>query len=402
MKAKIIHTEAEYRKALAYVERLMDAEPGSPEEDELELFSVLIDQYEQEHYPIDLPDPVEAIKFRMEQEGLSRKDMRKYLGSQSKVSEILNRKRTLSLSMMRALHEGLGISAEVLLQDPDKELGDCKHNYKDYPFTEIYKRGYFKSFNGTIYQAKEQAEELLLDLFSVFGDRMPQPIYCKNSDKEVDTNALIAWQARAVELASQEDLPPFSSKNLTRSLIEEVVKLSYFSQGPQMAKELLNKKGIHFIILKHLPNTYLDGACFSSPSGRPIIGMTLRYDRIDNFWFTLLHELSHVHLHLSEDSRAAFFDDTQKTVFESKNPQEIEANQLTRDALIPPDEWVHAEDELLTTNRTRTIKGFAEYLGISPAIVAGRIRWETTEYKKFSKLVGHRKIRDQFEDYNKS
>lgn len=105
-----------------------------------------------------------------------------------------------------------------------------------------------------------------MDLFSVFGDTMPQPIYCKNSDKDVDQNALIAWQARAVELASQEDLPPFSQENLNRSLIEEVVKLSYFSQGPRMAKELLNKKGIHFIILKHLPHTYLDGACFSSPS----------------------------------------------------------------------------------------------------------------------------------------
>lgn len=399
MKAKILHTETEYREALAYVENLMDAEPGSLEEEELELFSVLIVQYEQEHYPIDLPDPVEAIKFRMEQEGLSRKDMRKYLGSQSKVSEILNRKRTLSLSMMRALHEGLGIPAEVLLQDPGKELDDCKHNYKDYPFTEMYKRGYFKSFNGTLYQAKEQAEELLLDLFSVFGDKMPQPIYCKNSDKEVDINALIAWQARVVELASQEDLPPFSPENLTPNLIEEAVKLSYFSQGPQMVRELLNKKGIHFIILKHLPYTYLDGACFSSLSGRPVIGITLRHDRVDNFWFTLAHELAHAVLHLSKDRQTAFFDDTYQSVLKSKDPREIEANQLARDALIPPDVWAGADEELLAATRTRPIREFAEYLGVSPAIVAGRIRWETEEYSKFSKLVGYRKIREQLEDY---
>jgi HTH-type transcriptional regulator/antitoxin HigA len=402
MKAKILRTEAEYREALAYVESLMDAEPGSPEEDELELFSVLIDRYEQKYYPIDLPDPVEAIKFRMEQEGLSRNDMRKYLGSQSKVSEILNRKRTLSLSMMRALHDGLGIPAEVLLQDPGKELDECKHNYKDYPFTEMYKRGYFKSFNGTLHQAKGQAEELLLDLFSVFGGKVPQPIYCKNSDKDVDQNALIAWQARVVELASQEDLPSFSQENLTRNLIEEVVKLSYFSQGPQMAKELLNRKGINFIILKHLSHTYLDGACFSSPSGRPIIGLTLRYDREDNFWFTLVHELAHAFLHLSEDSSKAFFDETYRSIPETSNPEEREANRFARDILIPPDEWARVKEELLKTNRSRTIREFAERLGISPAIVAGRVRWETKEYTKFSRLVGHRKIRDQFEDDNKS
>ncbi|MEZ4768708.1 MAG: hypothetical protein R2844_09820 [Caldilineales bacterium] len=116
MEAKIIKTEREYDKALAYVDSLMDAEPGSPEEQELELFSLLIEVYEREHFPIDAPDPVEAILFRMEQEGLTRKDMTAYLGSPSKVSEVLNYKRPLSLSMIRALHKGLGIPAEILVQ----------------------------------------------------------------------------------------------------------------------------------------------------------------------------------------------------------------------------------------------------------------------------------------------
>ncbi len=399
MKAKILHSEDEYREALVYVEGLMDAEPGSPEEGELELFAMLIEQYEEVHYPIALPDPVEAIKFRMEQEGLTRKDMRKYLGSQSKVSEILNRKRTLSLSMMRALHDGLGIPTEVLLQDTDQKLSDCKHNYKDYPFAEMFKRGYFRAFNGTLQQAKGQAEELLLDLFSVFGDTMPQPVYCRNSDKEVDTNALIAWQARVIEFALQEDLLPFLQENLNESLIREVVKLSYFSQGPQMAAELLNKKGIHFIVLKHLPRTYLDGACFSSPTGRPIIGMTLRYDRIDNFWFTLVHELAHAFLHLSQDSKMAFFDDTYHFASESDNLQEREANYFARDILIPTDAWEREEEQLLASNRTQNIRSFADHLKIAPAIVAGRVSWETGNYTAFSSLVGHKKIREQFGDY---
>ena len=118
MQPKVIKTEAEYEAALARVAELMDAQPGSPDEQELELFALLVEQYEQEHFPIAPPDPVEAILFRMEQEGLTRKDLAAYIGSPSKVSEVLNRKRPLSLSMIRALHRGLGIPTDILVQEP--------------------------------------------------------------------------------------------------------------------------------------------------------------------------------------------------------------------------------------------------------------------------------------------
>lgn len=117
MEPRIIKTEADYEAALAHVATLMDAEPGTAQERELELFALLVEQYEHEHFPIDPPDPVEAILFRMEQEGLSRKDLTTYIGSPSKVSEVLNRKRPLSLSMIRALNNGLGIPADVLLRE---------------------------------------------------------------------------------------------------------------------------------------------------------------------------------------------------------------------------------------------------------------------------------------------
>lgn len=121
IKIKILKTEKEYDASLERIEALMDAPPGSAEEEELELLAILVEKYEQEHYPIELPDPVEAIKFRMEQEGLTRKDMIKYLGSQSKVSEVLNYKRPLSLTMIRALNVGLNIPAEVLIQRPEPQ-----------------------------------------------------------------------------------------------------------------------------------------------------------------------------------------------------------------------------------------------------------------------------------------
>jgi HTH-type transcriptional regulator / antitoxin HigA len=116
MTPKIIKTEQEYRKALAHVETLMDAEPGTSHESELELWSLLVERYEESHFPIDSPDPVDAIKFRMAQEGLRQKDLEKYFPSKSRVSEVLNHKRPLSLGMIRALHKGLGIPASVLVQ----------------------------------------------------------------------------------------------------------------------------------------------------------------------------------------------------------------------------------------------------------------------------------------------
>ena len=116
MKPKIIKTEEEYAEAVARVEALMDAKPGSAKEEDLELWSLLVEHYEKENFPIDLPDPVEAIKFRMEQEGLRQKDLEKYFSGKNRVSEVLNHKRPLSIGMIRALHRGLGIPAEVLLR----------------------------------------------------------------------------------------------------------------------------------------------------------------------------------------------------------------------------------------------------------------------------------------------
>ena len=104
---KVPRNETEYRDALEWVEELMDSVPGSPESETLDVLSILIERYEDEHYPIDLPDPVSALKFRMDQAGLSQQDLVPYIGSKSKVSEILSRKRELTLGMIRALHQHL-------------------------------------------------------------------------------------------------------------------------------------------------------------------------------------------------------------------------------------------------------------------------------------------------------
>lgn len=120
-KLKPIRTKADYRRALAEVERLWGAKAGTPEGDRLDILATLIDAYEGEHYPIDPPDPVEAIKFRMEQQGLSRKDLEPLIGTRTRVAEVLNRKRNLSVAMIRRLHDHLGIPAEILIQPSRKD-----------------------------------------------------------------------------------------------------------------------------------------------------------------------------------------------------------------------------------------------------------------------------------------
>jgi len=117
MTPKVLKTEADYEAALARVDELMDARPGTPEGDELELLVTLVELYEQEKLPIDLPSAVDAIRFRMEQAGLLPRDLVPFIGSRNKVSEVLGGKRRLSLRMIRSLHGGLGIPAEVLLQE---------------------------------------------------------------------------------------------------------------------------------------------------------------------------------------------------------------------------------------------------------------------------------------------
>jgi HTH-type transcriptional regulator / antitoxin HigA len=113
---KPIRSEADYQAALAEVSRLWGAKAGTPKGDRLDVVATLIDAYESAHEPIDAPDPIEAIRFRMEQQGLNRRDLETLLGSRARVAEILNRKRALSISMIRRLREGLGISAEVLIR----------------------------------------------------------------------------------------------------------------------------------------------------------------------------------------------------------------------------------------------------------------------------------------------
>jgi len=116
MMIKPIKTETDYRAALKEIERIFDAAPGTRDGDRLDVLTTLVEAYEEKHFRIPLPDPIEAILYYIDTRGFTRRDLERYIGSRARVSEVLNRKRPLTMEMIRNLHEGLGIPAEVLIQ----------------------------------------------------------------------------------------------------------------------------------------------------------------------------------------------------------------------------------------------------------------------------------------------
>src|SRR6266704_2729470 len=129
MEIKPIKNDADYQAALEEIERLFDAAPDTPDGDRLEVLTTLVEAYEEKHYNIPMPDPIEAILYHMESRGLSRRDLEPYIGSRARVSEVLNRKRPLTMEMIRNLHTGLGMPAEVLIQP--------YHTFKDAAYTRV-------------------------------------------------------------------------------------------------------------------------------------------------------------------------------------------------------------------------------------------------------------------------
>jgi HTH-type transcriptional regulator / antitoxin HigA len=398
---KLIKTEEDYDLALSRIESLMDAEADSPEAEELELLATLVDLYEDEHYAMDFPEPVEAITFRMDQLGLNQQNLVPFIGSKGKVSEVLNRKRPLTLSMMRSLHENLGISAEILLQktggDFPQTVPDIKWNL--FPLKEMSKRGWI----GSLGKLQESAEENMRVFIKECcpGAETIRSCFKKNSGNrthaKTDMYALNAWCMRVMSLAYKKKLfKTFNPDSFTSDNLTEIAKLSFFETGPQLAREYLEKHGIHLIIERHLQKTYLDGAAFLLDDGSPVVGLTLRYDRIDNFWFCLLHELAHIILHLGKNDHQLFVDDMDVRIPDDKKRKSIEeeADHLAMESVIPNEIWTSSTAKMNPT--TKNVLALSEHLRIHPACIAGRIRYENNNFKLLSRLVGSGSIRKLF------
>jgi HTH-type transcriptional regulator/antitoxin HigA len=385
---KLIKTEQDHDQALSRLMALMDLDPkpDTAAGDELDVLALLIEKYEQEVFPMDVPDPIEAIKFRMDQQGLIKKDLISYFGSASKVTEVLNGTRNLSINMIRKLSEGLGISADILIKEPcQKKAVSADIDWQAFPLAEMRLRGYFEGFTGSLRELKEySAEKVTSFLSSVKNGFDLEPAmlrtsaHLRSNDKETNDYALWAWQVRVLQKAKEEQLKTnYAVGTVDLKWMRKLAEMSWSKQGPILAKEYLNSHGIHLIIEPHLPKTYLDGAVCLSPTGNPVVALTLRHDKLDNFWFSLMHELAHIALHV--DGTETWFLDN----LDAEGGDEIEqqADALAQESLMPNDKW--DIDKILEASDVRAL---AKVLSISPCIAAGRIRYETSNHQLFGTL----------------
>lgn len=398
-----IRTEADHKATLARIDALMDAGADSPEADELSVLADLVEAYEAKHFPIELPTPVEAIRFRMEQAGLEPRDLEPYIGSRGKVSEVLSGKQPLTLAMIRALHKHLGIPAEVLVRGASPAGSTAKTASLDwgrFPINQMAKRGWVRS----VTSSKAKAEDLIGELIASAGGMkaVPMPL-CRRNDAmrqnaKTDTYALLAWCLKALAASRDQKLTgSYKSGSITLEALAELAKLSAHEDGPKRARKALSSWGVHLICVSHLPKTYLDGAALRcAEGGAPIVALTLRYDRIDNFWFSLLHELAHVGRHFNGEIEA-FVDDfsLRESPSRHEDPRENEADEWAEEALIPADLWAAAG--LKSQASYSGIIAFSQRVGIHPAIVAGRLRHETRNFRAFAPLLGTGEVRKQLE-----
>lgn len=400
MEIQVIKTDEEYEAALAELEGLVRQDPqqGTPEWKRLELLGLVIESYESKVFPIGLPDPIEAIQFRMEQKRLSPRDLIPYFGSRSKVSEVLSRKRPLTVSMMRALHKGLGIPAEVLLQGHEKIDLESDFDWSKFPVLQMSKRKYFEASRAEIRQNGEELVRLFVSNVGpqVLSSLLPKQTRFVRSARPSDQYSLIAWAIRVITISNQS--PPverYRSGTITLDFMRDVARLSRSDRGPIEAIELLARSGVSVVIEPHLPRTYLDGAAILVYPHRPIIGLTLRNDRIDNFWFSLQHELAHISRHMHGEA-TEFYDDLD--VDAQGDRREQEADQMAGEALIPQQAWERSP--VSRSPIPEAVRDLAVQLEIHPAIVAGRYRHQYKAFRLLKEMVGFGQVRPLFPDVN--
>ena len=289
-------------------------------------------------------DPVEAIKFYMADQGLSRRDLIPMIGSRSKVSEVLSGTRPLTMPMARALHRHLGIPAEDLLKEPAQPAGAGvgEIDWQRFPLTRMAKMGWIDTRS----DLKANAESIMRDLMKRAGCSEATAALYRKTDRnranaKTDPYALQAWRWQVLASAGQKEPPvPYRTVDCPSELMREVARFSPAADGPRQAVAYLAEMGIAVVTLPHLPRTHLDGAAMKSADGSPVIGLTLRYDRLDNFWFVQLHELAHATRHLKMDTDLGFIDDLRLS---PTSEPELEADQWAQEALIPPDAWAASE-----------------------------------------------------------
>ena len=381
MTIKPIRTPSDLSATKARLANLL-AKTSGEFDDEIEVLTALVEQYEDKFARIDAPDPITAIKFRMEEKGLTPRQLEPFIGSRARVSEVLTGKRSLSIDMIRSLHEGLGIPYASLMTKPKKSEG-----------VEKISGDAIRRLNTLGFSLDR--DELPAFIPSSLQNKAPSALLRKTRTQraasKTDQGALLLWQAAVLQRSEELELiNHFDRFQFTPASLRKLAKLSSKVDGIRRVIDNLSQMGIAVIVMPPLPGTFLDGAAMVNSAHVPVVGLTLRYDRADNFWFTLLHELSHLCLHYEVlvDEQTAFVDDME---IMSDDLREQEADTLAQESLIPAsilEQVVWSSESSfddITTVSARAV--------VPVTVVAGRWQRDHQNYKRFSRLIDRNSVR---------
>jgi HTH-type transcriptional regulator/antitoxin HigA len=286
--------------------------------------------------------------------------------------------------MIRALEAGLGIPAKALIQKPDASKGLFRP-WSDVLVREMSKRGYFgkKLFDGT------NKETLLAGFFNGHDPAALQLAWRKTHSRlsvRTDNFAALAW-AEFIRAKGSRIAPPVKYKDGTVNLVfmQQIVQLSVKENGPLLAQKFLEQHGIVLIVAEHLPKTHADAVTILTDKEKPIIGLSLRYDRIDNFWFTLLHELAHIRLHLHQPDRTVIIDELDAGLGIDISQDERDADALAQEAVVPASKWAISPAKIIPS--PMAAQSLANELGVHVAVVAGFIQYKHQSYIYLRKII---------------
>lgn len=321
------------------LDELIHSPDGSPERDEYRSLFMMVSEFQDTHFPVEIPDGIGMIEFHLENTDLKTSDLVPLIGSKKKVAEVMSGKSPLTVPMIRALNKHLGVDLESLVgyEMIDEEEGI---DWTKFPTDTIRKLDWFSDDSKT-------DKELVEQLIRYAGGLVKIPrAYCrKNFDarRNALTNiySLQAWCQKVVgDALTQSPTNRFDKTKINQDFVDRIALLSLDENGPRKAIDALTKVGIVLVHVDPLPEMYVDCAVMKAKEGFPVIGLTLRDDNIDSFWFSVLHAVAHIWKHLSA-VHYFFVDD-----FNIKECQcnvdwsiENEADRIALEALYPSNDW---------------------------------------------------------------
>jgi HTH-type transcriptional regulator/antitoxin HigA len=331
--------------------------------------------------PAEVFPPGEYIRDELDARGWAQADLAEILGSSlSNVSDILNGRRGISAETAKGLGDAFGTSAEVWLAlDSKYRLASASaapgtglraRIYSKTPVRDLVRRHWIEGSRDPEVLASQVCEFLRIP--SLADVPTPFAHAARKATSYADTSATqIAWLSRVAQLAPAAPITKRYSRTAFSELVQKLLALARSEPEIRRVPSLLAEHGIRFLIVEHLPQSRIDGACVWLDPASPVVALSLRYGRMDSFWHTLLHELAHVR---RRDGQATV--DSDLTFAEGALPgAELEASRFAVETLIPKDELAGFIERVGPVYSLKRIQGFAARLGVHPAIVIGQLAY---------------------------